>query len=42
MDKINVIMSRNPITNKVEIKIIRIPEPKELPLPPSEWLKYNN
>ena len=39
---ISVIMTRNPITNEVEVKIIKIPHPQELPQPPAKWLKCNN
>lgn len=42
MNKINVNMTRNTITNKIEIQIFKIPHPQELPLPPSKWLKCNN
>jgi hypothetical protein len=41
-NKIDLIIIKNAYTNKLEIKIIRIPEPKELPLPPLKWLKDNN
>ena len=39
---INILIIENTYTNKIDVKIFRIPEPKELPLPPSKWLKDNN
>ena len=39
---ISVIMTTNRITNKLEVKIIKIPHPQELPQPPAKWLKSNN
>lgn len=38
---VSVIMSNNQNSNKIEVKIIRIPGPQELPQPPAKWLKYN-
>ncbi len=39
---ITVIMKNNPITNNVEVILVKIPQPIELPMPPKHWLKKYN
>lgn len=39
---ISIIMTQIPKINKVEVKLIKTPDPIELPLPPVKWLKHNN
>jgi hypothetical protein len=39
---ISIIMTRISNTNNVQVKIIKTPDPQEVPLPPAKWLKQNN
>lgn len=39
---ISIIITKILNTNKIEVKLIKIPHPQEVPLPPAKWLKHNN
>ena len=39
MNKINLIITKNLNTNKLEIIIFKPPDPETLPMPPQTWLK---